>query len=295
MARFSQRTLTLLGRELTDWTVREIENLFNDEDIDRGPESAGDGESSVRRATMRQYLASLDLTSDQDTAKLGNVFTIVLQSIARRGQPGQEWYANFVAYLRRDGFQVDIDEHRVLINASLLPETALSTLPDASAIRDHLHRLAGSIDADPRLAVSVSKDLVESTARLVLRDRGTPASEKDDLPKLVSDAQRALSLDAASIEGSSAKETAALKKILGSLTAMTIGLTELRNKVGPGHGRESVPTWVQPRHARLASGAAQVWCQLVLETLEERKQTVPMAAPSASDNPSAAAPPSRRL
>jgi hypothetical protein len=41
----------------------------------------------------------------------------------------------------------------------------------------------------------------------------------------------------------------ALRRILGALTSLTQGLTELRNQVGTGHGRESVPAWVRQRHA----------------------------------------------
>jgi hypothetical protein len=75
-------------------------------------------------------------------------------------------------------------------------------------------------------------------------------------------------LAAKGVEGSG-DEAKALKAILGSLANLAQGVTELRNKVGVGHGRESVPDWVRPRHARLASGAAQTWCQLMLETLED--------------------------
>ena len=59
------------------------------------------------------------------------------------------------------------------MNGSLrITDAALSALPDASAIRDHLRRLGENVESDPRLAVSVAKDLVESTAKLVLRERG---------------------------------------------------------------------------------------------------------------------------
>lgn len=143
---------------------------------------------------------------------------------------------------------------------------ALDALPDASAIREHLRRLAHSVDSDPRLAVSVAKDLVESTAKLVLKERGVVYSGKEDLPALVSRAQEALKLSAAGVPDAS-EEAQALRTILGSLTRLTQGVTELRNKVGVGHGRESVPVWVKPRHARLAAGAATVWCNLMLETL----------------------------
>ena len=61
----------------------------------------------------------------------------------------------------------------------------------------------------------------------------------------------------------------ALRQILQSLVTLAQSVTEVRNQVGVDHGAESVPIWVRPRHARLVVGAAQVWCQLMLETLAD--------------------------
>jgi hypothetical protein len=158
-------------------------------------------------------------------------------------------------------------QDRVEAGSSIV-EPALSALTDAASIRDHLRRLVASVDADPRLAVSVAKDLVESTAKLILRERGEAYTDKEDLPPLVSRAQQALRLHAAGVPGDT-DEAKALKTILASLTRLTQGVTELRNKVGVGHGRASVPEWVRPRHARLAAGAAGTWCNLMLETLAD--------------------------
>jgi Abortive infection C-terminus len=63
-------------------------------------------------------------------------------------------------------------------------------------------------------------------------------------------------------------EEPALRKVLQSLVALTQGVTEIRNQVGVDHGAEEVPRWVRARHARLVVGAAQVWCQLMLETCQ---------------------------
>lgn len=269
MSRFSKRTLTQLGDELAGWwTLRTIEVLFDDAEIDLGPESAGEGESSVRRALMRQYLATLDLDEPSDTNKLARVIDDVLEDVRTRLPDSQREYDRWVNYLRRDGFTLGSDG-RITTQREHLTEDALSTLPDASAIRDHLRRLGENIDTDPRLAVSVAKDLVESTAKLVLRQRNVPYGPGDTVPQLVSRAQESLGLSAKAAKGETDGEERALKAILGSLVNLAQGVTELRNKVGVGHGRESVPGWVRPRHARLAAGAAQVWCQLMLETLDD--------------------------
>ncbi|MFG2103558.1 abortive infection family protein [Micromonospora echinaurantiaca] len=152
------------------------------------------------------------------------------------------------------------------VPAGTVVAPALNALTDPAVITEHLKRLAASVDTDPRLAVSVAKDLVESTAKLVLRERGVEYNPKDDLPALVAQSQQALRLHAAGVADTT-EEAKALKTILGSLSRLTQGVTELRNQVGVGHGRDSVPGWVRPRHARLAAGAATTWCNLMLETL----------------------------
>lgn len=143
---------------------------------------------------------------------------------------------------------------------------ALSALTDPAAITENLKRLAACVDTDPRLAVSVAKDLVESTAKLILNERDVAYNDRAGLPALVAQAQASLGLHAAGVVESS-DEARALRTILGSLARLTQGVTELRNQVGVGHGRDTVPSWVRPRHARLAAGAAATWCNLMLETL----------------------------
>jgi hypothetical protein len=80
---------------------------------------------------------------------------------------------------------------------------------------------------------------------------------------LVARSQQALGLAAKGASG----EDQSLRRLLQSLATLAQNVTEIRNKVGVDHGAESVPTWVRPRHARLVVGSAQVWCQLMLETL----------------------------
>ncbi len=269
MSAFSGRTLTLLGEELTGWTLRTIDSLFQDEGIDLGPASAANSESGQRRGLMRQYLASLDLTTPADVSRLAGVFNTVLLDIAQRGEDGEGQYQRFVAYLRRDGFHVDPATHTLRPPGHRIGEQSLAALPDASAVRDHLRRLDDNIETDPRLAVSVAKDLVESTAKLVLRQCGVTYNPRnDDVSALAARAQEALKLNARGVN-SDADGAPATKKLLGAVATLAQGITELRNQVGVGHGRESVPTWVRPRHARLAAGAAHVWCQLMLETLDD--------------------------
>lgn len=266
----SRAMLRLLGNEFASWwTFDTITDLFDDAGVELGPDEAAATESGVRRGRMAQYLVTLDLTKPVDVAKLYEVMNTVLLAIVDRLPDSADWLAKFERQLQRDGIPLDPVTHQIaMAHGVTLTEHALNALPDASAIHEHLSRLNDNIDKDPRLAVSVAKDLVESTAKLVMQERGISYDAKEDLPKLVAQAQKALALHAGGVSTAS-DEAKQLKTILGSLASLTQGITELRNKVGVGHGRESVPTWVRPRHARLAAGAAHVWCQLMLETLAD--------------------------
>lgn len=150
-----------------------------------------------------------------------------------------------------------------------LAEAALNALTDPSAIQDSLKRVARTVDSDPRMAVSAAKDLMESTAKLVLTSIGETYSKNDDLPVLASRAQTALGLTRKSLAAVPGQDMDVLGQLLGSLNGMVGGIAQLRNAVGVGHGRESIPEWVKPRHARLASGMATTWCSLLLETLAD--------------------------
>ncbi len=114
-----------------------------------------------------------------------------------------------------------------------------------------------------------AKELVESTAKVVLKERGLPVDERADLPELVREAQKALGLHPSSI-ALSPDGSDGVKKILGSVSGIAAGLGELRNRgYGTGHGPAARPAGLGARHARLAVNAATTWCQLMLDTLHD--------------------------
>ena len=156
-----------------------------------------------------------------------------------------------------------------LVADPMIKEDLISKLRDPAAIREHLARLARTAVADPPLAIGTAKELVESTAKTVLEERGMQVRERDDLPALVTRAQEALGLHpSATLPGPDG--TDAVKRILGGLISVASGLGELRNRgYGTGHGPKGERVGLKPRHARLAVNAAMTWCSLMLDTLAD--------------------------
>jgi len=120
---------------------------------------------------------------------------------------------------------------------------------------------------DPALAVGSAKELIESTVKVVLTERGSSVDDKADLPVLVRNAQRALGLHpSGTTPGPDGSD--AVKRILGAASSLALGVAELRNRgFGTGHGPTGARIGLRARHAHLAVNAAFTWCQLMLDTL----------------------------
>lgn len=265
MSELISRTTRGLFRDLmTDSTLGEIGAAFQDELFAPNPDCAYE-DSSVRRTLTQEYLDSVDWTDPNHISRVLHVFERLMQGF----EPG--YTSRFVNSLRRDGYLVDEETCHISPVGSRFAPESLKNVTDASAIRQQLGRIQHAIIDDPALAVGSAKELIESTAKVVLRERGLEVDERADLPALVKDAQRALALHPSTAtpgpDGSDA-----VKKILSSVSGIAIGLAELRNRgYGTGHGPASVPVGLAPRHAHLAVNAAFTWCQLMLDTLADPK------------------------
>jgi hypothetical protein len=239
-----------------------IKDAFEDEGFSAGPEPEGD--SSVRRTLAASYLDVINWADRDAVRRVVCIFEWLLR-LHERSQGPEPERQHVQDALRRDGFHIDADG--VISSAHLgtgLREESLANLADSSAIRLGLARVAREVDTDPHGAIGAAKELIESTAKVVMHERGLDVDDRDDVPALVKKATRSLDLS----PGPEAND--AVRRILGGLSSIAIGTAELRNRgYGRGHGPRAAPAGLSPRHARLAVGAATVWCQLLLDTLDD--------------------------
>ncbi|MCB1884549.1 MAG: abortive infection family protein [Geminicoccaceae bacterium] len=140
---------------------------------------------------------------------------------------------------------------------------------DAGWMKKEIERLENSVDRDPALAIGTAKDLLETCCKTILSKRGVDISRKMDLPELTKQLAKELQLVPQGIP-EEAKGSKNIRLILHNLAALTQYLAELRGLYGSGHGRDGKYRGLEPRHARLAVGAAVTFIDFVTETYHQR-------------------------
>ena len=270
----SNQSLRALQEYLVAWsTLSEISNLFEDEGIFRR-EDFDPGESSQRRNLIKQYYASCDLSDWNDVRKVLKIF----ESAVIELQTGQSIYFHeekeqhcerILNYLKRDGFE--LDGNRLVKQGGKLALKELSSHAEklsANNLHLQISRIEASVEIDPDLAIGTAKELVETTCKTILSEGGV-AYNGLDLMALVKETRKVLQLTPDDIPDT-AKAATTIKRMLNNLGTITQGLAELRNSYGTGHGKEGRKSGLQPRHARLAVGAATTLAAFLLETHEMR-------------------------
>lgn len=136
---------------------------------------------------------------------------------------------------------------------------------DAGWMQKEIERLENAVERDPALAIGTAKDLVESCCKTILLKRGIAVSKTDTLPDLTKALVRELKLVPTGISDE-AKGADTVRLVLRNLSSLTHYLAELRGLYGSGHGRDGRHRGLEPRHARLAVGAAVAFIDFVTDT-----------------------------
>ena len=140
---------------------------------------------------------------------------------------------------------------------------------DVGYVSQQITRMEAAVNQDPELAIGTAKELVETCCKSILTEGGVPFSKGDDLPKLVKSTVTLLELTPDDIP-EQAKASATIKRLLSNLASITQGVAELRNHYGTGHGKVGINKGLQPRHAKLAVGAASTLAVFLTETHKVR-------------------------
>jgi hypothetical protein len=257
----SNRVRVYVRDMASGWTLREIDSLWTSEDFELVTVQT---EGRQRITRWENYEAQVDWGSLPSVTRYIHVLEQVVSSYLGETSGGV-----LKRLLARDGWELDYRGMFVLASPPeepLLELSGLSALRSPDGIQEAFARIRLLIDSDPAGTVGGVKELIEATAKTVLEhcniDHGN-----DDLPALIRATQDALGLHAAAVRDD-VDGSASIKKVLGGLSSIAVGLTELRNSDGSGHGRTRA-TRLTARHARLAVNASRAWCEIVLDTFAD--------------------------
>ena len=260
----SRRTRSEFRKLTTNSTVGQIEDAFRDEGF--SPNSDPDfKDSSDRRLTANNFLNAVNWTDVNECDRAIRAMERILIPISPARQFVHDistWDA-FTRYLKEDGWEITTEgKISPLTYQDQLSRLAMSDLKDASAIHEQLERLRRSQD-DPAAVIGASKELIESTAKVILAELGKTYDPNAKFNKLVKLVQSELGLDPSTAKGVDSEDS--VKRILGGASSVALGLNELRNAGhGTGHGPATARVGLYARHARLPINADTLWCALVL-------------------------------
>lgn len=241
---------------LADIVVAAIQESFEDHGFP--PADVEVNESGVRRGMARRCEASVDWTDPDHLRRVADAYSVLLRrSLVEPDEVRRD--------VERYGWTVTDDKDLRPLHSAPFIEGTLSDLDSAEVVMDHLRRQARNVEDDPKAAIGASKELIESTAKIVLRaeNQAVPA----DFPGLVAAVEKVLLVHAKSDRGSLPDLETGFRTILQGLHQIALGVNLVRGTDrSTGHGYAERLAGLQSRHARLVIGAAHVWCQTIFET-----------------------------
>lgn len=141
---------------------------------------------------------------------------------------------------------------------------------NADYVSQQINLMESSIENSPHISIGLAKELIETCCKSIFDERNETYNKNWDLPKLMKETTKLLKLTPDDIPNET-RAASSIKQILGSLSSVVQGIGEIRNEYGSGHGKDGKFKGLQPRHAKLAVGAASTLAIYLLETHEIRK------------------------
>ncbi len=154
---------------------------------------------------------------------------------------------------------------RQLVNLPIKTAQTVAITLNTDYINRQITRMESTIESDPDLAIGTAKEFLETVCKTILNERGENYSKNLELLPLVRLSCKILKLVREDVPDY-AKAAETIRNLLSNLTTVSQYLAELRNPYGTGHGKDAYFKGLEPKHARLAVGAASTLGVFLFET-----------------------------
>lgn len=223
------------------------------------------------------------LRNGDDEFFLRFISEIFHPAVRNEKQPWQEYLKKFNDLLKYDGYTItkikSISGRDVYGSKIILMEDEhlvhnskyISDEFDSEYIDIQIKMMIEAVNSNPYDAIGKAKELLESCCKTILNEEDKEVNKDWKVSKLMKETCKILELTPEDIEETK-KASVTIKKVLGSLSAITQGISELRNSYGSGHGKLDQFKGLSPRHANLSVGASVLITRFLWDTYLERKK-----------------------
>jgi hypothetical protein len=127
-----------------------------------------------------------------------------------------------------------------------------------------------SIESNPHLALGISKELIETCCKHILKEEGVKYEKEWDILKLVKETNKKIDLMPFEVDN---KELAvsSIAKVLSGFSNIVQGITELRNSYGTGHGHLPDFKMLDGIYTKLAVSSSSELSVFYLTLMEMKK------------------------
>ena len=146
-----------------------------------------------------------------------------------------------------------------------IEEFAIQT--DIAEFNRHVERIRNGMQNDPEQALGSAKELLESVLKSIVGLEGESAGS-EDMHALLRNALRKLDLD---VQKTNRDGGETIKRTLNNLVQIVVGVAEVRNLYGTGHGRYKSKE-LEIAHVKLMVNAATTVALFLIELSTEQQR-----------------------
>lgn len=188
-------------------------------------------------------------------------------------------------HLANDGFEVvktDELSGQPIFSIRPIAMGQVATFAKKTEIKKHLNTeyVRGKIDimnnavnTDTDVAIGTAKELLETTCKSILKQKKIPTDANWTLSQLLKTTTNSIDFKPKEVEDADKAEKS-IKQILGGISSIVQGVSELRNNFGTGHGKDADFKPLEVRYAKLLVGVVSEIVILYLSTNGEAAELV---------------------
>lgn len=188
-------------------------------------------------------------------------------------------------HLGNDGFEViQTDEisgkpifsvHQKIIGQAglLAKKVEIKKYLNTEYVNGKIDIMNEAIRKDTDLAIGTAKELLETTCKSILKQKAVVVDSNWTLPQLLKATTNALDFTPKEAANPESAERS-IKQILGGISSIVHGVSELRNSYGTGHGKDADFKALEAKYAKLLVAVVSEIVILYLSTNGETAELV---------------------